>query len=83
MARGRPALVAAGAGIHEWHDLKDGLICLHEGEAIADKLAELSRQDVATRQARSNRARQAAERLNAQTIDQWSHLIERAARTPR
>lgn len=83
MARGRPALVAAGAGIHEWHDLRDGLIALQDNEAIADKIEALSRQSLATRQTRSDRARLAAERLNASTIDTWSELIVRAARAPR
>ena len=83
MARGRPALVAAGAGIHEWHSLKDGLITLHEGEAIADKIKDLSTQSVQARRARSERARLAAERLNRDTIGEWADLILKAARSPR
>ncbi len=78
-----PALVAAGAGIHEWHSLKDGLITLHEGEAIADKIKDLSTQSVQARRARSERARLAAERLNRDTIGEWADLILRAARSPR
>ena len=83
MARGRPALVAAGAGIHEWNTLKDGLITLHEGEAIADKIRSLREQSVQTRRARSDRARVAAERLNGDTITEWGDMILKAARAPR
>ncbi|MBV62564.1 MAG: group 1 glycosyl transferase [Nevskiales bacterium] len=83
MARGRPALVAAGAGIHEWLELRDGLITLQDGEAIADKIAELASQPLTVRQRRSDRAREAAERLNGATIETWCELIRRAAQAPR
>lgn len=80
MARGRPALVSAGAGIHAWKSLRDGLIVLERPEDLGTRIQALTTLDASARQAASDRARAAAERLNADTITQWSQLIAQAAR---
>ena len=77
MARGRPALVAEGAGIHDWPKLRDGLLvqqCGENVEAALRRVATLSADDW---RMRGERARRAAERLNEDTVEQWIALARR------
>ncbi len=83
MARGRPALVAANAGIHDWPLLKDSLFTLGEGESLAQVLHQLSELPASTWQEKAAAARRAAETLNSHTISQWLDFVERYARKNR
>lgn len=83
MARGRPALVAANAGIHDWPLLKDSLFTLGEGESLAQVLQQLSELPASTWQEKAAAARRAAEALNSHTINQWLDFVERYARKNR
>ena len=80
MARGRPALVAANAGIHDWPLLKNSLFILGEGESLAQVLHQLSELPASIWQDKAAAARGAAETLNNHTIDQWLDFVERYAR---
>lgn len=77
MARGRPALVSANAGIHDWPLLKDGLISLATNESLSEAITQLIAlpadvwMDIATR------SRKAAEQLNNETVQQWANVLER------
>jgi len=83
MARGRPALVAANAGIHDWPLLKDSLFTLGEGESLSQVLHQLSELPASTWQDKAAAARRAAETLNSHTINQWLDFVERYARKNR
>lgn len=80
MARGRPALVAEGAGIHHWPTLKGALFVLekdHIGPSI-EAIKGLTANEWAER---STNARVAAEALNQATIEQWADVSSRYAST--
>lgn len=79
MARGRPALVSANAGIHDWPLLEEGLITLQEGENLTDVIRRQLALPAAHWQAKAVTARNAAEMLNRQTIRQWAEFLERQA----
>lgn len=79
MVRGRPALVAEGAGIHDWSELKEGLVLLRESESLEEVMKNLKSWPEETWREKSAAARKAAEGLNAATIDQWVDLLERHA----
>ncbi len=83
MARGRPALVAAGAGIHDWPQLRGGLFRLEPGQSVLEGLETLRGLPAARWRRVGRQARQAAEALNAQTLRQWLALIEQHARPRR
>lgn len=79
MARGRPALVSANAGIHDWPQLKGGLFSLQPGEDVATaigKLVPLTHQEW---QEKAILCRSAAEQLNNETIGQWANLLAKYA----
>lgn len=77
MARGRPALVAEGAGIHHWETLAPGLFSLRKGECIAEALRRLQELPPETWEEKAAAARQAADALNRQTISQWVDVLSR------
>lgn len=79
MARGRPAVVAENAGIHSWHALHDGLITLRRSDRLADAIRRVQAQCPQERHDKAMRARQAAERLNMETLAHWIGLIDRQA----
>ncbi len=81
MARGRPALVSASAGIHEWEELHPALFKLSEGEKIAQTLAELKKLPAEAWEVKAKAARAAAEVLNNKTIEQWVGFAKFYART--
>lgn len=80
MARGRPALVAASAGIQDWPGLAPGLFTLHPGEPLADAIQRLQRRPAGTLEAVAGCARRAAQRLNDETLEQWLTVLLRHAR---
>jgi glycosyltransferase involved in cell wall biosynthesis len=83
MARGRPALVSATAGIHSWTTLRPGLFSMLRPHAVTGQLRtllELSPQDW---EEKSYCARKVALTLNRQAVDHWLALLRKqlAART--
>ncbi|MFP4157551.1 MAG: glycosyltransferase [Opitutales bacterium] len=79
MARGRPALVSANAGIHDWPLLRDGLIAYDQQRPLVEAIQEVIDLPAEQLQARSTAARSAAETLNRQTIDQWVDVLGKYA----
>lgn len=75
MARGRPALVSANAGIHDWPLLKDGLFALNPEDTLTKAIARLLELPPEEWQRKAFTCRQAAERLNRETIDQWAEVL--------
>jgi glycosyltransferase involved in cell wall biosynthesis len=75
MARGRPALVSANAGIHDWQQLKDGLFTYDQERPLIDALREVLALPPEKLQAKADAARAAAEGLNHQTIRQWLDVL--------
>lgn len=80
MARGRPALVAESAGIHQWTVLKDALFVLKENESIVDSLKALQSMPAIRWQELAVAGRSAAEKLNRETIDQWAGYVSQYSR---
>ena len=76
MARGRPALVSASAGIHEWQELAPALFKLRDGDKIGQTLTELRKLPAVEWQQKGRAARAAAEALNNKTIDQWVGFVQ-------
>lgn len=77
MARGRPALVAASAGIHDWPQLQPALFRIEKGSTLADSITGLKNLSEREWDQRAQLARAAAEGLHRQTIDQWVDLVVR------
>lgn len=80
MARGRPALVSANAGIHDWPQLKEGLFAYDQQGPLVDAIREILTLPAAHLQQKSAAARAAAESFNDQTIRQWVDVLEQYAR---
>jgi glycosyltransferase involved in cell wall biosynthesis len=81
MARGRPALVAEDAGIHEWTVLSEALFVLKSGQSMTEVIEELRQLPESTWQEKATAAREAALKLNNETIDQWVGFVQEYART--
>jgi glycosyltransferase involved in cell wall biosynthesis len=81
MARGRCALVSANAGIHDWPELRGGLISLARAEDLTQAIEALTRQTRAEREANARAAREAAERFNEKAVRQWIGVIAEAAQS--
>lgn len=79
MARGRPALVSANAGIHDWPLLQDGLFALDHNEGLTAAITKLVQLPADTWQTKANTCRQAAEQLNQQTVLQWAEILAKYA----
>lgn len=77
MARGRPALVSANAGIHDWPPLREGLFKLEADQSLTEALSHILQLPAEAWQKKASAARQAAEKLNQQTIDQWVEVLNR------
>lgn len=77
MARGRPALVSANAGIHDWPQLRDGLFAYDQERPLVEAIQSILALPQSALQAKSTAAREAAETLNHQTIDQWVEVLQR------
>lgn len=77
MARGRPALVSANAGIHDWPLLREGLFKLEPTQTLGDALSEILQLPPEAWQTKAAAARRAAEKLNEATIDQWVEVLHR------
>ncbi len=83
MARGRPALVSANAGIHDWPELKDGLIALPPGQSLSEAIQSCLQQAPEYWQRTAEAARRAAEQLNQATLAQWAGVLAKYAKPPR
>lgn len=79
MARGRPALVSANAGIHDWKLLKEGLFALNSGETLTEAIKKLLQLPTEELERKAFVARHAAEQLNRETIHQWSAVLAKYA----
>jgi glycosyltransferase involved in cell wall biosynthesis len=79
MARGRPALVSANAGIHDWPLLKEGLFALQPGQELSAAIQDLIKLPAEEWERRASACRSAAEQLNRETISQWAGLLARHA----
>lgn len=83
MARGRPALVAESAGIHQWTVLKDALISFRLHDSMPHTLARIAEYPAEYWQAKALAARKAAEQLNRETIVQWVGFVRQYAQVDR
>lgn len=81
MARGRPALVSANAGIHDWSLLEAGLFKLEPHQSLTDALSPILRLPADVWQTKARDARRAAEQLNDETITQWIKVLARCTET--
>jgi glycosyltransferase involved in cell wall biosynthesis len=77
MARGRPALVSANAGIHDWPLLRPGLFRLAPNESLQSALQTLLAKKAEFWQQTAHTAREAADQLNDETISQWVEVLRR------
>lgn len=77
MARGRPALVSANAGIHDWPLLKDGLFALNPEDTLTKAIGRLLELPEEEWQRKAFSCRRAAEQLNRDTIRQWAEVLAR------
>jgi glycosyltransferase involved in cell wall biosynthesis len=82
MARGRPALVAESAGIHHWTSLQEALFKLGSGESLVDVIRRIRQSPPDTWHRKAAAAREAAESLNRETIDQWVGFVSTYSRDP-
>ena len=79
MARGRPALVSANAGIHDWPQLQGGLFTLEPEQDLTLAIRDLAERPEAIWQQKASICRAAAEELNRQTILQWAEILAKYA----
>lgn len=79
MARGRPALVSANAGIHDWKLLADGLVAYDQDKPLVDAIRPLLDLPAEHWSQKAFAARKAAEQLNRETIRQWAEVLARYA----
>jgi glycosyltransferase involved in cell wall biosynthesis len=77
MARGRPALVSATAGIHSWPTLRPGMFSMVGPEAVTGQLQTLLELTPEDWQEKSSSAREVALTLNQQTVDHWLTLLHK------
>lgn len=75
MARGRPALVSANAGIQAWPSLQPGLFKLNRPENLSDVLTGLKALSPQEWQQKSATALDAAKTLNQETVGHWLELL--------
>jgi glycosyltransferase involved in cell wall biosynthesis len=80
MARGRPAMVAAGAGIHSWPTLSGALFTVAPDQPLAGAIRQLEQMRPEDWRQRAELARRAALELNNRTIEEWVRLVGRYAR---
>lgn len=80
MARGRPALVAENAGIHQWTVLSEALFTIPHGQPIAPLLKQLQAAPASLWSEKAAAARTAAESLNRRTIEEWVSFVQRFSR---
>ncbi|MFO8003792.1 glycosyltransferase [Thioalkalivibrio sp.] len=77
MARARPVLVSAAAGIHDWPELAPGLFRLGTEETLSTALRRLRGYPSDAVAAAGAAARQAAEAFHRGTLAQWLEMLQR------
>jgi len=77
MARGRPALVSANAGIHDWPQLQPGLHTYDNSRPLHESLAEIIENRDPPLHEKAATARRAAIDFNHDTVDQWLGVIRK------
>lgn len=75
MVRGRPVLVSANAGIHDWPQVAGNLYALDPDETLAAAIGRLRLQPSGALQAIGERAREGALQLHRDTMDQWVSVL--------
>ena len=80
MARGRPALVSANAGIHDWPQLRDGLFSYDLDRPLIQALRGILQLPGEQLRQKADNARAAAAGFNQQTIQQWLNVLAEYAR---
>ncbi len=80
MARGRPALVSANAGIHDWPLLRDGLFALNPEDTLTKAIRRLLELPPEEWQRKAAICRKAAEQLNRETVLQWANVLAKYAK---
>lgn len=83
MARSRPVLVSAAAGIHDWPELAPGLFRLEAEETLSTAIGRLRGYSSDTVASAGAASRQAAETFHHGTLQQWLQVLQRYAREPR
>jgi hypothetical protein len=83
MARSRPVLVSAAAGIHDWPELASGLFRLEAEETLSTAIGRLRGYSSDTVASAGAASRQAAETFHHGTLQQWLEVLQRYAREPR
>ena len=80
MSRGRPALVSANAGIHDWPLLQDGLFALMPEDTLTKAIRKLLELPAEEWQRKADICRKAAEQLNRETVLQWANVLAKYAK---
>ncbi len=80
MARGRPPLVAAAAGIHAWPELAEGLFRQEPSEPLSAAIGRLRALPAAELAQAAGRARELACALHRDTVAAWVDLLHRYSR---
>jgi len=75
MARQRLALVSKQCGIVDWPGLVETLFQIEDDESVADALRRITALDSAMRTAMARGAREAALKLNQNSIRHWLHML--------
>lgn len=78
MARGRLAVVTSTCGIVNWPGLAEHLVSFSIDEDLSSVLERVRDWPAGRRQAMARSAREAAQALNAETLDQWNALLRGA-----
>ena len=80
MARGRLALVSKNCGIVDWPNLVDNLFQIGAGETVADAIRRIAGLDAEYRREIAVTAREAALRLNHNSVVHWVNMLSDAKR---
>lgn len=75
MARQRLVLVSGGCGIIDWPDLSPALFRIGESESLAEAIAGIASLPSGERQGKAETAREAAKRLNRESLRQWEDIF--------
>lgn len=80
MVRGRPVLISANAGIHDWPQVASSLYTLDPGESLAAAIGRLRDLPGESLARTGEHAREGALRLHRETLDQWLSVLSANAR---
>lgn len=80
LCRGRPALVSAAAGIHDWPELRPGLFTLQPEEALGQAITSIRALPPGELARAGREGRRAAWDFHARTVAGWIRTLERYRR---